>query len=277
MAPAGGAIRYGRAVKPSPGPSSNVAVITGAGRGLGRALAERLVRKGYHVVATDIDEGAAHVTATMVDGTAARLDVRDADAHRAVASLAAKQGAVTLWINNAGVLAVGDSWTIDDAAVRRQVDVNVLGVIWGCHAALSVMERGMILNIGSMSALTPTPGLAVYGATKHAVLGYSLSLASELRQANRPIRVGALLPDAIKGDMTDAVAQDAAAGLLFSNAKLLSMDAVADAAMDQIERPRLVRTIPRMRAALAHIARPFPALGLPILERFVRAGRRRQR
>ncbi len=257
--------------------ASNVAVVTGAGRGLGRKIAERLARKGYHVVATDIDEGAALVTAAVVDGTGARHDVRDPDAHRSIAALAQSRGTVTLWVNNAGVLSVGDSWTIDDAAVRRQVDVNVLGVIWGCHAALSVMERGTILNIGSMSALTPTPGLAVYGATKHAVLGYSLSLASELRQAKRPIHVGALLPDAIKGDMTDAVAHDAAAGLLFSNAHLLSLDDVADAAIDQIERTRLVHAIPKLRAALAHIARPFPSLGLPILERFARAGRRRQR
>lgn len=257
--------------------STNVAVVTGAGRGLGRKIAERLARKAYHVVATDIDEGAALVTATVVDGTGAKHDVRDPDAHREIASLARARGPVTLWVNNAGVLSVGDSWTLDDAAVRRQVDVNVLGVIWGCHAALSVMERGTILNIGSMSALTPTPGLAVYGATKHAVLGYSLSLASELRQAKRPIHVGALLPDAIKGDMTDAVAHDAAAGLLFSTAELLSLDDVADAAIAQIEREQLVSSIPKLRALLAHVARPFPALGLPILERFVRAGRRRQR
>jgi short-subunit dehydrogenase len=269
-------IVYRHAVKPSPGSSSNVAVVTGAGRGLGRAIAERLARKGYHVVATDIDEVAARATATLVGGTSARHDVRDPDAHRAIAQLAAQRGTVTLWVNNAGVLAVGDSWTLDDAAVRRQIDVNILGVIWGCHAALSVMEQGTILNIASLSALTATPGLAVYGATKHAVLGYSLSLASELRQAKRPIHVGALLPDAIKGDMTDAVAHDAAAGLLFSNAKLLSLDTVADAAIAQIENAQLVKSIPRVRAALAHLARPFPSLGLPILERFVRAGRKRQ-
>ena len=265
---------YGLRVKRA---SSNIAVVTGAGRGLGRKIAERLARDGYHVVATDIDEAAAQATASVVGGTAAHQDVRSAEAHRFIASLAASLGSVTLWVNNAGVLVVGESWAIDEAAVRRQVDVNLLGVIWGCHAALSVMERGTILNIGSMSALTPTPGLAVYGATKHAVLGYSLSLASELRQAGRPIHVGALLPDAIKGDMTDAVAHDAAAGLLFSTAKLLSLDDVADAAIEQIARGRLVHAIPRLRAALAHIARPFPALGLPVLERFVRAGRRRQR
>lgn len=255
----------------------NVAVVTGAGRGLGRKISERLARRGYHVVATDIDEGAANVTATVVDGTGARHDVRDPDAHRSIAALASARGAVTLWVNNAGVLSVGDSWTLDDSAVRRQVEINVLGVIWGCHAALSVMERGTILNIGSMSALTPTPGLAVYGATKHAVLGYSLSLASELRQAKRPIHVGALLPDAIKGEMTDAVSHDASAGLLFSNANMLTLDEVADAAIEQIERPRFVKAIPAFRAALAYIARPFPSLGLPVLERFARAGRKRQR
>src|SRR5687768_10730590 len=110
-------------MKSSPGPSSNVAVVTGAGRGLGRKIAERLARRGYHVLATDIDEGAALVTATVVDGTGARHDVRDPDAHRAIAAIASSLGPVTVWVNNAGVLSVGDSWTIEDAAVRRQVDV----------------------------------------------------------------------------------------------------------------------------------------------------------
>lgn len=256
---------------------ARVAVVTGAGRGLGRELAKRLARDGYHVVATDIDEGAAQVTAAVVDGTGLAHDVRDPDAHAAVARAATQRGELCVWVNNAGVLGVGDSWTVDDAATRRMVDVNLMGVIWGCHAAVRAMREGTILNIASLSAIVPTPGLAVYGATKHAVLGYSLSLASELRQARRPITVSALLPDAIKGDMTDAVAHDAAASLLFTSARLLAMEEVADAAMATIRRPRLVRALPAYRAAVSHLVRPFPALGLAILERFVRLGRRHQR
>jgi NAD(P)-dependent dehydrogenase (short-subunit alcohol dehydrogenase family) len=253
-----------------------VAVVTGAGRGLGRKIAERLARKGHHVIATDIDEGAAHVTAAVVDGTGMKQDVRDPESHRIVAKLAAERGPIAVWVNNAGVLAVGDSWTIDDASIRRQVEVNLLGVIWGCNAALGEMTEGTIINIASMSAISPTPGLAVYGATKHGVLGFSLSLASELRQAKRPITVSSLLPAAIRGEMTDAVTDDPSASLLFSSGPLLSIDEVAEAAVDLVARPKLVRTLPSYRAAVIHLLRPFPAIGLPLIERIAKLGRKRR-
>ncbi len=266
---------------------TDVAVVTGAGRGLGRKIAERLARRGIHVVATDIDEGAAKTTAAVVDGTGMAQDVRDPDSHRAVAREARRHGDLAIWINNAGVLVVGDSWTVDDASVRRMVEVNLLGVIWGCHAAIEAMtpmpparlppRHGRIINIASLSSIAPSPGLAVYGATKHGVLGYSLSLAGELRRAKRPLTVSALCPDAIAGEMTKAVAHDPAASILFSSGKQLTLDQVADAAIELVDRPRLVRTIPAYRAAMIHALRPFPAIGLPILEQIAKLGRRRQR
>ena len=76
--------------------------------------------------------------------------------------------------------------------------------------------------------------------------------------------------------MTAAVAHDDAAGILFSN-KQLSLEDVADAAAKLIARPQLLKTIPAYRAAMIHLLRPFPALGLPLLERFAAAGRKRQR
>jgi len=254
-----------------------VAVVTGAGRGLGRKIAERLARRDIHVVCTDIDEGAARTTAAIVDGTGIGQDVRDPDSHRAVAKAARAIGDIDIWVNNAGVLSVGETWDLEDAIVRRIVEVNLLGVIWGCHAALETMQRGSILNIASLSAIVPAPGLAVYGATKHGVLGYSLSLAGELRRANRPISVSTLCPDAMAGEMTSAVAHDRSAALLFSSGTLLSLDEVADEAVALVGRPQLVRTIPAYRAALAHLMRPFPRLGLPLLEQFAKLGRRRQR
>lgn len=255
----------------------NVAVVTGAGRGLGRKIAERLARRGVHVVCTDLDEGAARTTAAVVDGTGIGQDVRDPDSHREVARAAAALGPVAIWVNNAGVLAVGDTWDMGDAAARRMIEVNLLGTVWGCHAAIEAMTAGTIVNIASMSALVPAPGLAVYGASKHGVLGYSLSLAGELRRAARPITVSALCPDAIAGEMTGAVAHDDAASLLFSSGTLLSLDAVADAAVELVDHPRLVRTMPAYRAALIHLLRPFPSLGLPLLEQFAKLGRKRRK
>jgi NAD(P)-dependent dehydrogenase (short-subunit alcohol dehydrogenase family) len=255
-----------------------VAVVTGAGRGLGRAIAQRLARRGHHVVVTDIDLAAAEATAKSIGGSAERQDVRDPESHRAIARIAAARGRLAVWVNNAGVLAVGETWHQSDADVRRMIEVNLLGVIWGCHAAVPAMtEGGHIINVASLSAIVPAPGLAVYGATKHGVLGYSLSLAGELRRAQPNLRVSALCPDAIAGDMTNAVSHDAAAGILFSSATLLSLDEVADAADALLDHPRLVRTLPSYRAALIHLLRPFPSLGLPLLEQFAKLGRKRQR
>jgi NAD(P)-dependent dehydrogenase (short-subunit alcohol dehydrogenase family) len=259
---------------------SAVAVVTGAGRGLGRRIAERLAARGQRVLVTDIDEAAARATAEHVGNGAWAIaqDVRDPASHREVASEATARGEVAAWINNAGVLVVGETWRLAEADVRRMIEVNLLGVIWGCHAAVPVLaEGGHLVNIASLSALVPAPGLAVYGATKHGVLGYSLSLAGELRRAGRRVHVSALCPDAIAGDMTDAVAHDAAAGLLFSSPTMLTLDEVAVAAVELLDHPRLVRTMPAYRAALIHLLRPFPALGLPLLEQVARLGRRRKR
>jgi short-subunit dehydrogenase len=255
-----------------------VAVVTGAGRGLGRKIAERLARK-YEVLVTDIDAATATATAAAIGGGAWALpqDVRDPESHRAIARAATARGELEVWVNNAGVLVVGETWNRSDADVRRMIEVNLLGVIWGCHAAIPLIaEGGHILNIGSLSAIVPAPGLSVYAATKHGVLGYSLSLAGELRRAGRRVHVSSLCPDAIAGDMTDAVAHDASAGILFSAGKMLTLDQVADAALELVEKPRLVHIMPSYRAALIHLLRPFPALGLPLLEQFAKLGRRRR-
>jgi len=257
-----------------------VAVVTGAGRGLGRRIAERLARRGLEVLVTDVDGAAATATAEALGSGAWALpqDVRDPESHRTIARAATARGDLHVWVNNAGVLVVGDTWDVDDAAVRRMVEVNLLGVIWGCHAAVPlVAEGGHIINIASLSAIVPAPGLAVYGATKHGVLGFSLSLAGELQRAGRRVHVSALCPDAIAGDMTNAVAHDEAAGILFSAGKLLALDEVADAAVGLVDDPKLVRTMPALRAAVSHLLRPFPRVGLPLLEQLAKLGRRRQR
>lgn len=252
---------------------TSIAVVTGAGRGLGRCIAERLARS-YHVFVTDIDETAAAATASAIGGTSFKQDVRDPDSHRAVARAALAKGRLSVWVNNAGVLAVGDAWEMTDAEVRRMVEINLLGVIWGCTAALAAMTEGAILNIGSLSSLTPAPGLAVYAGTKHAVLGYSLSLAGELDRAKRPITVSTLCPDAIAGDMTKAVAHDPAAGILFSSGQL-TLDEVANEAVALLAKPALVRALPAYRAAVIHALRPFPRIGLPLMEQLAKLGRRR--
>jgi len=255
------------------------AVVTGAGKGLGRRIAQGLAEQGFSVLATDIDGQAAEQTAHIIGqrAWAVQHDVRNPDSHRAVAEAAASRGPVQLWVNNAGVLSLGPVWELDDDTVRRHVEVNVLGVIWGSRAAVDAMRDagGQIVNIASISSLVPAPGLAVYGATKNAVLSYSISLEGDIRRAGLPVKVSAVCPDAIDTDMVRDVAHSSEAGLLFSAKKLLTTEEVAQVVLELVDHPRLVVTVPRSRGLLAHVLRPFPQLGLKALEPFRRRGERR--
>jgi short-subunit dehydrogenase len=204
-------------------------------------------------------------------------DVRDPESHRQVARAARERGPLALWVNNAGVLSSAKVWDMDDDDIRRHIDVNLLGVIWGSRAAVDAMDTGHIINIASMSALLPTPGLAVYGATKHAVLGFSLGLQGDLRNAGRAIHVSTVCPDCIDTDMVRQVADCDTAALLFSASKMLRAEEVADKVAALVDAPRLVAIIPRHRGVLTHLFRPFPGMSLRVLDLIRWLGERRQR
>ncbi len=255
----------------------SVAVVTGAGRGLGRLVAERLAKRGFSVLLTDILGDQVEQTAREIGGDcwAMTQDVRDPASHRAVAEAAAAKGPLRLWINNAGVLRTSTAWGHDDDDVKLQVDVNVLGVMYGSRAAVDAMSKtggGHIINIASMSSLCPVPGLAVYAATKHAVLGFSTSLQGDLDIAERPIKVTAICPDAIATDLVHAVQADEHASLLFSNGDLLQPDDVADVVIGAIDNYKLMVVHPPARGALAHVLAPWPAFGLKLLRGFAKRG-----
>jgi NAD(P)-dependent dehydrogenase (short-subunit alcohol dehydrogenase family) len=254
-----------------------VAVVTGAGRGLGRVTAEKLARKGFAVLVTDIDGAAAEATARAIGGDAwwLRQDVRDAGSHREVAKAAHERGELALWVNNAGVLRAAATWEQSDEDVALQVEVNVLGVMHGSRAAVDVMRReggGHIINIASVSAMLPTPGLAVYAASKCAVLGFSLSLHGDLEWEKLPIRVSAVCPDAIDNDMVREVAGKKEAALQFLASRLLTPEAVAEVVVGLVDNPRLVTIHPPARGFLLQALRPFPGLELRLLERLRRLG-----
>jgi short-subunit dehydrogenase len=202
---------------------------------------------------------------------------REPDGHAAVAAAAAARGDLMVWVNNAGVLHVGAAWESSDAEIRRMVDINLYGVIWGSRAAVGALaDGGHLINIASLSSYVPAPGFSVYAATKHAVLGFTTSLAGDLRRAGRKLHVGAICPDAIETDMVRGVAHQAASDILFSSKQLLTAADVAAAVVAMIDRPRLVRILPASRGAAAHVFHPFPDLGLRVLERIARLGARRK-
>ena len=258
-----------------------IAVVTGAGKGLGQEIAKGLSRKGFVVLATDIDAEAARATADAIGSNAWSMqqDVRDAGSHREVARAAKERGSLALWVNNAGVLHSGRAWDHGDEIIRQMVEVNVMGMMWGARAAVEAMreEGGHLINIASLSSITPVPGLATYAATKNAVLGFTISLAGDLKRAGLPVKVSAVCPDGIDTDMVRNIRGSKEASLAFASSKLLTVEEVAGVVFDVVDKPRLAVSVPRSRAALAHVLRPFPEISLKALTPFFWIGERRRR
>lgn len=254
-----------------------VAVVTGAGRGIGREVAIRLARRGYDVLVTDVDEAGARSTAEAIGDRAWAMaqDVRDPASHRAVAEAARSRGAVEVWVNNAGVLRTEKVWEHSDEDVRLIAEVNLLGVIWGSRAAVDAMRDGggHLINLASMSAFGPVPGLAVYGATKHAVLAFTESLQGELAEAKVPISMHAVCPDGVDTRMVAERAADPDSAIIFSaGRKLLDPGEVADRIVEALDSSALVLAIPRSRAGLARFSSRYPRVGLKLMAVFKKVG-----
>lgn len=258
-------------------------MVTGAGRGLGRGIAERLAHRGYTVLATDVDASAAERTAGRLgDGhLSGALDVRDPEACRRTAAEAAGHGRLAAWVNNAGILRTEHVWEHSDADVELMVAVNLLGAVNGSRAAVGEMRRtggGRILNVASLSALGPIPGLAVYAATKSAVLSFTASLAGDLRDGGLPIEVRSICPDAIQGDMVSERAEDPQAAVLWSGARLLTLDEVADRAVELLlGSGRINAGMPLPRAALIRALGVSPRASLRLMPLLSRMGERNRR
>jgi NAD(P)-dependent dehydrogenase (short-subunit alcohol dehydrogenase family) len=180
------------------------AVVTGAGSGLGRAIAVELAGRGFVVLATDIDPDAAAETAEAigVGTTSMVLDVRDAEACRAAAAAAiSRSGSLDLWVNNAGVLITGNAWEQDEVARQTMVEVNAVGTMNGTVAALERMTEsgsGHVVNVVSLAGLVAAPGEVAYSASKHAAIAFTLGSLFDLRRAGfSEIEMSAVCPDGI--------------------------------------------------------------------------------
>jgi len=172
------------------------AVVTGAGSGLGRAIAAELIERGYRVHVTDVDAGAADRAAAELGDEArgSALDVRDEAACRGLAESIGRTDSLDLWVNNAGVFFSGVPW--EQSAERRQtmLDVNVSGLMNGTIAALGPMRaagRGHVVNVVSLAGIVAAPGEVAYSATKHAAMAFtsapsSTSAAAASRASSSP-------------------------------------------------------------------------------------------
>jgi NAD(P)-dependent dehydrogenase (short-subunit alcohol dehydrogenase family) len=260
-----------------------VAVVTGAGGGLGRAIALEFANRGYLVHVTDIDADAAARTAAEI-GTGARsseLDVRDEAACRALATEATtRAGSLDLWVNNAGVLVTGNSWEQDEPTRRTMLEVNSLGTMNGTIAALEPMiaaGRGHVINVVSLAGIVAAPGEVNYSASKHAAMAFTLGTLFDLRRSGiEGVELSAVCPDGIWTPMLEDKLDDADAAGSFSG-KLLTAEVAAREIGKLTERPRPILILPRWRGFQLRLLDLFPRLTVRLLPLALADARRKQR
>jgi NAD(P)-dependent dehydrogenase (short-subunit alcohol dehydrogenase family) len=179
-----------------------VAVITGAGQGLGRADAIRLAQDGFEVMCLDRNLDAARETAELCGGTAFACDVTDRVEVMAVADAIPDCFAL---INNAGIWNFPSILEVTEEQLQSVIEVNIKGIVWCCQAFVPKMRAGgggSIVNMSSGAAWTNSPNIGIYPATKAAVESLTRTLALELGRDN--IRTNAIGPGLIVSDGTAA-------------------------------------------------------------------------
>jgi len=195
--------------------SGKVAVVTGAGSGIGKALAQRFVAEGMKVVLAELDEVRLRSVETqLAEGGGDVLPVVcDTALEESVQSLAQRTldhyGAAHVLCNNAGVVGVGDPWAGPMSVWEWVVGINLYGVIHGIRAFLPIMQEqgeGHIVNTASMAGLMAMPGAAPYNVTKHGVVALSEGLFIELKSSGSPVRVSALCPGFVKTELMEKFA-----------------------------------------------------------------------
>ena len=264
----------------SPCFADKIALVTGAGSGLGRAMCMALAREGAHVVATDIDAASAAQTAEAVRAAGGQaegecLDVADAAAFTALVERCVQaHGRIDLLFNNAGFAVAGDVRDIPLDDWRRIVDVNIMGVVHGTRAAYPHMvarRSGHIVNTASVAGLIEAPTLTPYAMTKAAVVSLSMNLRTEA--AMHGVKVSALCPGFIQTRIYDA-----AKVARVSNAevfslipfKLMQVDAAAQAALRGVARNKARIVYPLHAKLMWTLYRISPALVAPALRMAVR-------
>jgi len=249
-----------------------VAVITGAGSGIGRATSLRLANDGASILVADVDDAGGAETVKMIekDGGRAlfvRADVtNESEMRNAIDAAVAKLGGLDILYNNAGIgTGIPGYPEASLAQWRRVIDIDLTAVIMGTWIAAPIMQKrggGAIINTASMAGLYPHRQDPIYGAAKAGVVNFTHSCAPWASE--RKIRVNCVCPGIVDTPMVRRGLEAAAnAGVKsWAPAKMLNADDIADAVAYLIRDDSLFGCSVEVRPTGRHIVDPRPAPGL---------------
>jgi len=248
--------------------NGKVVAITGGARGIGKATAVALTRRGCRIAIGDLDQALAEQTAQSLGGgaIALSLDVTERASFAEFLDETERQlGPLDVLINNAGIMPLGRFAEEDDATARRMIDINLHGVIFGTKLALERMEprnSGHIVNIASQAGKGGFPGGATYCATKHAVVGLCEAVRAELDGTG--IEVSCVMPAIVNTELATGLKE--ARGV-----KNLEPEEVAEAIVEALETARFDVWVPRSTQYIATVMNLVPRRGREAIARMLKA------
>ncbi|MDP9118218.1 MAG: SDR family oxidoreductase [Actinomycetota bacterium] len=242
-------------------------IVTGGAQGIGLATAHAFARAGARVAIGDLDLERAREAAAGFDGFAHFLDVTDPESFSEFVSRAqVEHGPIDVLVNNAGVMPNGDFIELGPDVDRMTMEVNFFGVVNGMRAKLPSMlarGRGHVVNVASLAGKVPLKGLAIYNASKFAVVG--LTAATRLEYAGSGVSVTAVLPSAVDTAL--------ASGLDMRPIPKVRPEAIADAVVNSLASRQAEIAVPRYVGTLAAAAAITPEQVLGALRRLIRDDR----
>lgn len=247
-----------------------VAIVTGGGSGIGQALCEELARRGSMVIVADVNDGCARQVAAAImrrggRAYAAHVDVsKEEEVKQLVDETVSAYGHLDYLFNNAGIVIGGDTRDLTSEQWRRVFDVNFYGVLHGTLAAYLVMLKqgcGHIVNTASAAGLLPGPGNAPYGASKHAIVGLSLSL--RLEAADLGVNVSVVCPGFVRTNIYQSmilanIPREQVLARLPRH--MMEAEHAAHVILDGVSRNQAVIVFPASMRWIWHLYRVFPRL-----------------